>query len=191
MENNKLNLGSTQESKELAVHYMKTLVDVAREAFLILDANLRVISGNPIFYKNFQVSEKETENMLFYKLGNGQWNIPELKKLLEEVLPQKKDVRDYEVTHIFEKIGTKTILLNAKQIDSVQLIILAMEDITAKNQLEQKLSEYTKNLEIKLIARTKQLTARVKELEELNQNKAGREIKMEKLEKEINELKKK
>src|SRR3989338_8484467 len=94
-----------KESKEEALHYMQTLVDVARESFLILDSDLRVVSANPTFYQNFRVSLKDTEHILLYKLGNGQWDIPELRQLLEEILPKKKVVRDYEVEHVFEKIG--------------------------------------------------------------------------------------
>lgn len=180
----------SNDSKDEALHYMKTLVDVARESFLILDANLRVVSANPTFYKSFQVSEKETENVLLYQLGNGQWNISELKKLLEKVLPEKKDVRDFEVKHTFETIGTKTIVLNAKQIDSVQLIILAMEDISTRKELEAKLASYAKGLETVVSARTKELSNRVKELEEMNKTMVGRELKMMELKKEISNSKK-
>lgn len=178
------------ESKELAVHYMKTLVDVARESFLILDSDLRVISGNPIFYENFKVRPEETENKLLYELGNGQWNITELKRLLEEILPEKKVVKNYEVKHKFETIGEKTILLNAKQIDSVQLIILAMEDISERINLEKKLADYAEGLESKIIVRTAELTDRVKELELLNKTMVGRELKMLDLKAEIEDLKK-
>src|SRR3989338_3373264 len=130
-------MSELDESKKLALHYMQTLVDVARESFLILDSDLRVISANPVFYSDFQVSPEQTENILLYELGNGQWNIPELKDLLEEILPDKKVVKNYQVTHVFESIGKKTIVLNARQIDTVQLIVLAMEDITKKSNLEQ------------------------------------------------------
>jgi two-component system CheB/CheR fusion protein len=180
-----------KDSKEQALHYMKTLVDVARESFLILDADLRVVEANPTFYQSFRVTLKETENVLLYKLGNGQWNISELKKLLEEILPEKKEVRDYGVTHKFETIGEKTILLNAKQIDSVQLIILAMEDITPRKELEGKLAEYTKGLELKISERTKDLAGRIKELESLNKSMIGRELKMVELKEQIENLKKK
>ncbi|MCR4279307.1 MAG: PAS domain-containing protein [Candidatus Zambryskibacteria bacterium] len=189
MENNHTKK-SEEESRKLALHYMQTLVDVARESFLILGADLRVISGNPTFYENFKVSKEETVDISLYKLGNGQWDIPELRKLLEEILPKKKEVRDYAVTHTFEKIGEKTILLNAKQIDSVQLIILAMEDISVKKGLEEKLSEYTKGLEDKVAEQTVKLTSRVNELESLNKTMVGRELKMVELKKEIENLKK-
>ena len=168
---------------------MTTLVDVARESFLILDSKLMVISANPVFYANFKVSEKETLNVLLYKLGNGQWDIPELKKVLEEILPEKREVRDYEVTHAFESIGKRTILLNARQIDSVQLIILAMEDITVRKGLEEQLAKYAEGLEIKVSERTKELAERVKELESTNKTMIDRELKMMELKEEIERLK--
>jgi nitrogen-specific signal transduction histidine kinase len=190
MKNSKARRNGSKESKKLVLHYMETLVNVARESFLILDANLKVVSANPIFYQSFQVSPKQTENKFLYKLGNGQWDIPKLKRLLDEILPRKKVVKDYEVKHIFQKIGEKTILLNARQIDSVQLIILAMEDISARKELEQKLSEHTKELETKVAERTKELAGRIKELEGLNKTMVGRELKMMELKKEIENLKK-
>lgn len=195
MKNNKIKDTKLQESKDAALHYFKTLVEVARESFLILDANLMVISANPTFYQNFQVSSEQTENKLLYELGNGQWNIPELKRLLEEVLPTTtttggKVVKNYEVTHDFETIGQKTMLLNARQIDSVQLIILAIEDITEKKLLENKLTDYTKELEVKVAERTKELADQLKQVESLNKSMVGREIKMMDLKKEIASLKK-
>jgi len=169
---------------------MTTLVEVARESFLILDSDFRVISANPIFYKMFQVSKEETENKLLYKLGNGLWDIPELKKLLDEILPKKKVVKDYDVEHRFEKIGKKTILLNARQIDSVQLIILAMEDITDRRSLEEKLAGYTKGLEEKVEQRTKELVNQIKELQRINKIMVGREMKMIELKNELAKMKK-
>jgi hypothetical protein len=190
MKNKKIKKDKLIGSKEIALHYMKTLVDVARESFLILDSNLKVLSANPIFYDSFQVKPKQTENKLLYQLGNGQWDIPELKKLMEEILPKEKTVNNYEVTHVFEKIGKKTMLLNAGQIDSVQLIILAIEDISSRKELEEKLDEYMKGLEAKVVLRTEELTGRIKELESLNKTMVGRELKMVELKKEIENLKK-
>ncbi|MFA5877163.1 MAG: hypothetical protein WC880_02240 [Candidatus Paceibacterota bacterium] len=75
MSDTQANTSGSKESQELALHYMKTLVEVARESFLILDSNLRVVSANPTFYQNFQVSPEQTENVLLYELGNGQWTM--------------------------------------------------------------------------------------------------------------------
>ena len=190
MEDTKIKQGESAEAKKLAVHYMETLIDVARESFLILDSKLRVISANPIFYATFRVSAKQTENRFLYDLGNGQWNIPELKSLMEKILPEKKTVKDYEVVHVFEAIGKKTMLLNAREIDTVQLIILAIEDVTPRKELEGRLAEYTKGLETKISERTKELDDRIKELEALNKTMVGRECKMVELKKEIENLKK-
>ena len=107
MKNNKVKQNSIKEDKKLALHYMETLVDVARESFLILDADLKVLSANPNFYQVFKVEIKKTENIMLYDLGNGQWNIPELKKLMEDILPNNKVVKNYEVKHKFESIGKK------------------------------------------------------------------------------------
>lgn len=169
----------------LALHYMQTLVDVARESFLILNSDLLVLSANPTFYQNFQVTPKQTENKFIHKLGNGQWNIPKLMDLLKKILPEKKVIKNYEVAHNFETIGPKTILLNAKQIDSVQLIVLAMEDITERKKLEEKLAKHAEELEKKIIVRTKELADRVKELESINKSMVGRELKMVQLKKDI------
>ncbi len=190
MKNDKVKQSTLKKSKKLALHYMATLVDVARECFLILDSDLRVISANPTFYQVFKVLPEQTENRFIYELGNGQWNIVELMKLLKEILPKKKIVKNYEVNHVFETIGEKIILLNARQIDSVSLIVLCIEDITVKKKLEEKLAEYTRGLEVKVSERTRELAERVTELESLNKTMVGRELKMVELKKEIENLKK-
>ena len=177
------------ESKALALHYMQPLMEIARESFLILDSNLKVIFANPIFYQTFQVGIAQTENIYLYELGNGQWNIPELKNLLEKILPEKKTVTNYEVDHNFETIGRKVMQLNARQLDSSQLIILAIEDITVRKELEQKLSDTVKRLEVEVADRTAELTKRIAELESMNKNMVNRELKMIELKKEIEDLK--
>lgn len=190
MKNDKTKTSNSKRLKKVALDYMKILAEVAQESFLILDADLRVISANQVFYKDFKVLPKETESKLIYELGNGQWNIPELKKILEFILPGKKVLKNYEVHHIFEKIGEKTIQLNARQIDSLQLIIIAMEDVTKRKNLEKKMASRAEELEALVIERTEELICRVKELESLNKMMVGRELKMAELKKEINDLKK-
>lgn len=104
---------------------------------IILDTDLKVISANKSFYRTFKVNEKETINRLIYNLGNKQWDIPELRILLEKILPKKKVFNDFEVRHKFPVIGEKTMLLNARQLDSQQRILLAVEDVTERRKKEQ------------------------------------------------------
>jgi len=178
------------EDKEVAWHYLKTFSDTAREPFLILNPDLRVVGANASFYKNFRVSKEETENKLIYDLGNGQWDIPELKKLLENILPDHNPFNDFEVSHEFPTIGLKIMLLNARQLDSTKQILLAIEDITLKRAVEIKLANYTKELEKSVAEKTGELKIRISELEEINRLMIGREVKMAELKEEIAELKK-
>ena len=110
-----------------------------REPVLVLDAALRVVSANRSFYKSFQVDKKETENQRIYDLGNGQWDIPSLRQLLENLLPQNTKFDDFELEHEFPYIGQRTMLLNARRIykehEKTQFILLAIEDITKRKKL--------------------------------------------------------
>jgi len=175
--------------------YVKTVVDTAREPFLILDKNLRVVAANETFYQLFKVSRSETENQFIYDIGNKQWNIPPLKRLLEEIVPRDTFFKDFEVDHNFPVIGRKIIYLNARQIFGArekalpQLIILAMEDVTAKELAEKKLEEYTTRLEEAVEKRTVQLENRIKELEKITKVNSDQESIIAKLKKEIGELK--
>lgn len=114
--------------------YLESIVDTIREALLVLDKDLKVISANTTFYERFKVNPKQTEKVLIYELGNGQWNISELKKLLEEILPSHNPFNNFRVEHKFPHIGKKVMLLNARQIKAEGVwndrILLAIEDIT-------------------------------------------------------------
>src|SRR3989338_5083713 len=79
--------------------YIKTVVDVVRGPILILDKELRVVAANESFYQTFQVDPKETEGKIVYELGDGQWDIASLRKLLEDILPQDTFFKGYEVAH--------------------------------------------------------------------------------------------
>src|SRR5688572_11990710 len=83
----------------------ESIVETVREPLIVLDGNLRVLRANRSFYQTFGVQPEETENRLVYELGSRQWDIPALRKLLEEVLPQKTVFNDFEVTHDFPSIG--------------------------------------------------------------------------------------
>jgi two-component system, chemotaxis family, CheB/CheR fusion protein len=124
---------------ESARIYADSIVETVREPLVILDETLRVVSANRSFYKTFKTSQEETEHILIYNLGNGQWNIPKLRELLEEIIPKNNLFNDFEVNHNFPVVGQKTILLNARMIDQAdqrKLILLAIEDITGREQPE-------------------------------------------------------
>lgn len=135
-----------QEINEVVAHernYAEAIVKTLREPLLILDSDLRIKSANRSFFKNFRVHEQETVGQLVYKLGNNQWDIPELRKLLEEIIPDKHTIYDYEVTHNFESIGKRTMLLNAVQINNEEedkkLILLSVDDITERKRVRDEL----------------------------------------------------
>ena len=94
--------------------YAQDIVDTVREPLLMLDTTLRVRSANRAFYQTFQVSLEETENRLIYELGNGQWDIPALRTLLEDVIPTSSVFNDFELEHTFPIIGRRVMLLNGR-----------------------------------------------------------------------------
>ncbi|HEX9983985.1 MAG TPA: response regulator [Thermoanaerobaculia bacterium] len=119
--------------------YAQDVVDTVREPLLILDAGLRVHSANRAFYQTFQVTVEETENQLVYQLGNGQWDSPALRILLEDVVPMSSVFNDFELEHEFPIIGRRVMLLNARKLrqrNHAELLVLAMEDVTARRIAE-------------------------------------------------------
>jgi len=130
----------TVEDVVVIYAYAEAIVETVREPLLILDENLRIKTANKAFFDDFQVTKKETYNKLIFDLGNGQWNIPELKKLLKEILPKNSYFESFEVTHKFESIGTRTMILNARRIvlegHKTELVLLAIEDNTHEKIIE-------------------------------------------------------
>jgi len=122
--------------------YAQNIVDTVREPLLILDATLRVRSANRAFYQTFQVSAEETVDRLIYELGNGQWDIPDLRRLLEDIVPKSSVFNDFELEHTFPVIGRRVMLLNARKLQAGrhgELLVLAMEDVTARKRAEEAL----------------------------------------------------
>ncbi|MGA9111593.1 MAG: PAS domain S-box protein [Smithella sp.] len=131
----------SQESNVL--EYSEGIINTVREPLIVLDKDFRVVTASRSFYEYFKVNPKQTEGQLIYDIGNRQWNIPELRKLLEDILPHKTSFDNYEVEHDFTTIGKRVMLLNARQIKRVsgkeQIILLAIEDITGRKEMEKKL----------------------------------------------------
>ena len=133
--------------------YAEALVDTLQEGLLVLDADLNVETANASFYNMFGVDEAETANKRVFDLGNGQWDIPELRRLLEEVLSKDKTVAGFEVTHTFETIGRRVMVLNARRLDHMQLV-LTFTDTTETNAAQTALAALNDTLEAKVTART-------------------------------------
>jgi two-component system CheB/CheR fusion protein len=136
---------SLNEQISEARNYAESIVANIREPMLVLDKSLRVKTANKSFYNIFRVNEQDTEGVLIYDLGNKQWNIPELRRLLEKILPEKSIFNDFEVTHSFPVIGELIMLLNAREvinkINSEKLILLSIEDITERKKAQRKVVE--------------------------------------------------
>lgn len=127
-----------RQSQRYGRAFAEALIDTVREGLLVLTPALHVETANHSFYTMFKVSEAETVGKFIFELGNGQWDIPDLRRLLKDILPETKVMNGYEMTHTFEDIGERTMLLNARQLDAIQLILLAIEDISERKESEEK-----------------------------------------------------
>src|SRR5687768_3837413 len=129
--------------------YSQDIVDTVREPLLMLDTTLRVHSANRAFYQTFQVTAQETEHHLIYELGNGQWDIPDLRRLLEDVVPKSSVFNDFELVHTFPVIGRRVMLLNARKLKAGnhgELLVLAMEDVTERRRAEEEVAKAAADL---------------------------------------------
>jgi chemotaxis protein methyltransferase CheR len=121
----------------------QAIVDTVREPLLVLDKDLRVVAASRSFYLTFRVSRQDTQGRLLYALGDGQWDIPALRSLLEKIAPEHGVMEDYEVEHAFPVIGLRTMLLNARKVyyegNNHTTILLAIEDVTARRAAEREM----------------------------------------------------
>jgi two-component system CheB/CheR fusion protein len=119
--------------------YAEAIVETVRQPLLVLDAELRVQSANRAFYTLFQVPAEDTRNRRIYELGSGQWEIPALRKLFGEVLPENTAIEDFVVEHDFENLGRRIMLINVRKLQRsgrADLILVAIDDITIRSGAE-------------------------------------------------------
>lgn len=116
--------------------YADSIVETMSEPMLVLEPDLRITRANRAFYQVFETTPEKTLGTRLYALGNEQWNIPALRELLEELLPQHTVVRDFLITHEFPRIGLRTMRLNAVRVvwSEHALILLTIDDITRQHQ---------------------------------------------------------
>ena len=148
MENNEFQ--KIQDARE----YAECIIDTVREPLVVLDAGLKVISVSRSFCDTFKVKQEETIGRLIYDLGNRQWDVPELRELLESVLPKSASFENFEVEHDFPDLGKRTMLLNARQIARPSgkpgIILLAIDDITESKKILDGLREQVQRLGVQL-----------------------------------------
>ena len=132
----------------------QAIVDTVREPLLAFDKDLRVIAASRSFYSVFRVSPEDTQGTLLYELGDGQWNIPKLRLLLENIIPEQGVMEDYEVEHEFPGVGHRRMRLNARQVfyegGANTTILLGMEDITGQRALEREKEELLRQKDVLL-----------------------------------------
>ena len=132
----------------------QAIVNTVREPLLVLDKDLRVVAASRSFYETFQADRQETQGRLLYTLGDGQWDIPALRTLLEKVVPEHSVMDDYEVEHEFPKIGRRTMLLNARTVISENsadaALLLAIEDVSERRAHERELEHLVRQKELLL-----------------------------------------
>ncbi|HEU0173055.1 MAG TPA: chemotaxis protein CheB [Blastocatellia bacterium] len=126
-------------------NYAEAILRTTRDPLLVLRDDLTVESANDAFYKTFKVKPAETEGRLIYELGGRQWNIPQLRQLLEEIIPRDSSFNDFEVAHKFPGIGKRSMLLNARRLDSHEggpsRVLLGVEDVTERREAELALAQ--------------------------------------------------
>lgn len=132
-----------QDAKE----YAERIVQTVHEPLVVLRPDLRVDSANDAFYQMSHLKHGEVEGRLFYELGDHQWDKPELRTLLEDVLPENHAFTDFMLENTFDHIGQRTMLFNGSRLRHSQLILLAIEDITERQQALQSLVTLNRELE--------------------------------------------
>jgi len=132
----------------------QAIVDTVREPLLVLDQDLRVVAASRSFYLTFRVNRQETQGRLLYALGDGQWDIPALRVLLEKIVPEHGELEGYEVEHEFPGIGRRIMLLNARKVfyegNSHSTILLAIEDVTERRAAEREMQQLLQQKELLL-----------------------------------------
>ncbi|HPJ66268.1 MAG TPA: sigma 54-interacting transcriptional regulator [Desulfobacteraceae bacterium] len=171
-------LGYNKRKLQAFIEVFDDILGSIREPLVLLDSDFKVVKANNSFYRTFKVKPEETEGILIYDLGNRQWDIPKLRELLEEILPQNSTFNDFEVEHNFETIGRKIMHLNARRIyrDSkqTQMILLALEDVTEREY-------YKRHLEDLVEKRTAESTLAREEAEKGKQTAEAAFFEIEKL----------
>ncbi len=162
------------EQLNLSRIYAESIVATIREPLIILDKYMQVKTANRAYYSKFKTTEEVTEGKIFFTLENGQWNIPDLRTMLENILSEEGKISGFEIKQTFNALGERNLLLNASRIfrkdHSNELILLAIEDITEAKKLETELKLFAHELERQVTERTLSLKEANASLKHSNEN---------------------
>lgn len=129
---------------------LASVVDTVREPLLVLDAGFHVVHTNRAFFRTFGVTPADTIGQSLFTLGEGQWDVPELRALLRDQLSEADELFDVDVDHVFPRIGRRVMLLNARRIvqhgDAPRLTLLAIEDVTEQRRSARRLRAQQREL---------------------------------------------
>ena len=116
--------------------YSRAIIETIREALAVVDAELRLLTVNRSFCETFRVAHEEVEGRSLLEIGDGQWRVPRLRELLDEILPQSTRIEDFEIDQTFPRVGRRRLVLNARRIETSKTILIAIEDFTERQRAQ-------------------------------------------------------
>jgi two-component system CheB/CheR fusion protein len=173
------------ETIDAARRYAEAIVETLRQPLLVLDAGLSVHSANRAFYQTFRLTPAETERRRIYDLQGGQWDSPELRTLLEDLLPERDQLNDFAIEHSFGAAGRRILLFNARRLAPAEggapLLLLAIEDVTDRHDAQERqavliseLNHRVKNMLATVLALAQQTLRRTDSLADFSDAFKGR-----------------
>ena len=133
--------------------FTRAIIDTIQEPLIVLNENLQILAASKSFFEKFNLDIENTQGKMFYELNEGDWNIPDLRRLLEQVIPQNKIVENYEINHNFFGLGQRVMLINAREIryeNDQRKMLLVISDVTRQRKLEKENEQLIKQKDILL-----------------------------------------
>ena len=144
------NNAALTEARDFAL----SIIETAGAPLLVLDSDLRIKAANPAFYRAFRISPGEAQGQLLYSVANGCWDLPRLREMLQHILPDHKMVQDFQIEQDFPGIGRRVLMLSARQLDNLQLILMGIDDVTARSELDLRLAAIVESSDDAIVSKT-------------------------------------
>jgi two-component system CheB/CheR fusion protein len=150
--NNELrsNNAALTEARDFAL----SIIQTTPAPLLVLDTALRIKAANPAFYRAFRISPREAEGQFLGSVANGCWDHPRLREMLERILPDHKMVQDFQIEQDFPGVGRKVLMLSARRLEDLQLILMGIDDVTARSELDLRLAAVVESSDDAIFSKT-------------------------------------